>query len=135
MMIRQHMSGELMKGRTVFITGGGSGINLGIANAFAAVGANLAICGRTKSRLDIAATELRDLGAEVSCSVADVRDDEVVVAALERSRRELGPADAVVCGAAGNFLAPAESMSSKGFRTVIDIDLLGSFNTARAAFD
>lgn len=66
MMIRQHLSGELMKGRPVFITGRGSGINLGIAKAFAAVGANLAICGRTKFRLDIAATDLRDLGAEVS---------------------------------------------------------------------
>ncbi|GAA2399522.1 SDR family oxidoreductase [Mycolicibacterium llatzerense] len=126
---------DLLKGKTAFVTGGGSGINLGIAKAFAATGANVAICGRTESKLEVAAAELRALGAKVSISVADVRDAAAVVAAVEKTQAELGTIDTMVCGAAGNFNAPAEMMSPNGFRTVIDIDLIGSFNAARAAFE
>jgi NAD(P)-dependent dehydrogenase (short-subunit alcohol dehydrogenase family) len=133
--IGTYLSPELLRGTSVFITGGGSGINLGIARCFAQVGADIAICGRTPERLDAAADELGNLGARVSTSVADVRDPDAVSAALVKARKDIGPMCTVICGAAGNFLAPAEKMSSKGFRTIIDIDLLGSFHTAHAAFD
>jgi NAD(P)-dependent dehydrogenase (short-subunit alcohol dehydrogenase family) len=133
--ISTYLSPELLKGTSAFITGGGSGINLGIARCFAQVGADIAICGRTQERLEVAAEELANLGARVSTSVADVRDPDAVSAALGKARNDIGPISSVVCGAAGNFLAPAEKMSSKGFRTIIDIDLLGSFHTAHAAFD
>jgi NAD(P)-dependent dehydrogenase (short-subunit alcohol dehydrogenase family) len=126
---------DLLAGKTAFIAGGGSGINLGIARAFAHADARVAICGRTEPRLESAAEILRAAGAEVSTSVADVRDEAAVTAALARTDHELGPVDIVVAGAAGNFMAPAEEMSAKGFRTVLEIDLLGSFHTARAAFD
>lgn len=126
---------DLFRGRTVFVTGGGSGINLGIARNFAALGANVAICGRTQAKLDAAADELRTLGAKVCAVAADVRDYASLEAALLRAREELGPVDVLVSGAAGNFLAPAEKLSPNGFKTVIDIDLLGSFNTARAGFE
>lgn len=135
MQISTYFSPDLMKGRTVFVTGGGSGINLGIARNFAAVGANLAICGRTQEKLDGAADELRALGARVVAQVADVRDMAAIEAVLARTRDELGPVDVLVAGAAGNFLVPAEQLSPNGFKTVVDIDLLGSFNTARAAFE
>lgn len=125
----------LLKGHTVFVTGGGSGINLGIAKSFASVGANVAICGRTAERLETAAAELRHMGARVSTAVADVRDYAAVEAALARSREELGPVHTMVCGAAGNFVARAEAISAKGFRTVVEIDLLGAFHGAHAAFD
>ena len=133
--IGTYLSPELLKGTSAFITGGGSGINLGIARCFAQVGADIAICGRTQERLDAAAVELGELGARVSTSVADVRDPDAVAAAFAKARMDIGPMSTVVCGAAGNFLAPAEKMSSNGFRTVIDIDLVGSFHTAHAAFD
>lgn len=126
---------DLLSGKTAFVTGGGSGINLGIAKAFATTGANVAICGRTESKLEAAAAELRALGAKVSTSVADVRDAAAVAAAVEKTQAELGTIDTMVCGAAGNFYAAAEAMSPNGFRTVIDIDLMGSFNAARAAFE
>ena len=125
---------DLLGGKAVFITGGGSGVNLGIARSFAKVGANLAICGRTAEKLEKAAVELRALGAKVSTSVADVRDLAALEAALARSKEEIGPADVVVCGAAGNFVAPAEGISSNGFKSVMDIDLLGSFHASKAAF-
>nr|WP_271213994.1 SDR family oxidoreductase [Rhodococcus wratislaviensis]GLK41273.1 hypothetical protein GCM10017611_81490 [Rhodococcus wratislaviensis] len=126
---------ELLRGHTAFITGGGSGINLGIARAFARAGANVAICGRSEPKLQAAAAELTGLGASVSYAQADVRDPDAVEAALERTAAELAPVSIVVAGAAGNFFSPAEALSPKGFRTVVEIDLLGSFHTAHAAFE
>jgi NAD(P)-dependent dehydrogenase (short-subunit alcohol dehydrogenase family) len=135
MNITSYFSKDLFAGKTVFVTGGGSGINLGIARNFAALGANLAICGRTQEKLDAAAEELKALGARVCPVVADVRDMAALEAAVARIAADLGPIDVLVAGAAGNFLVPAERLSANGFKTVVDIDLLGSFNAARAAFE
>jgi NAD(P)-dependent dehydrogenase (short-subunit alcohol dehydrogenase family) len=65
--------------------------------------------------------------------VADVRDEQAVAAALAQAVACHGPLDVLVSGAAGNFLAPAEQMSSNAFKVVVDIDLLGSFHVARQA--
>src|SRR4030095_11963767 len=81
---------DLFKGKTVFVTGGGSGINLGVARNFAALGANVAICRRTQAKLDAAADELRALGAHVCAVAADVREIAALDAALARSGEELG---------------------------------------------
>lgn len=135
MRIRDFFPADLMQGKVVFVTGGGSGINLGIAKHFAALGASVAICGRTRAKLDTAAAELRDLGASVVAEVADVRDYDALARVLELSKSELGPVDVLVCGAAGNFLCPVANLSPNGFKTVIEIDLLGSFNAAKAAFE
>jgi NAD(P)-dependent dehydrogenase (short-subunit alcohol dehydrogenase family) len=135
MLITRYLAKDLYKGKTAFVTGGGSGINLGVAKNFAALGANIGICGRTQEKLDAAAKQLRELGAKVCAVAADVRDFVALEAAFARSRAELGPMDVLVCGAAGNFLVPAEKLSANGFKTVIDIDLLGSFNASRAAFE
>ena len=135
MLITRYFAKDLFKGKTVFVTGGGSGINLGVAKNFAAVGANVAICGRTQEKLDAAAGELSGLGAKVCPIAADVRDFASLERAFVRSSEELGPMDVLVCGAAGNFLVPAERLSPNGFNTVISIDLIGSFNASRAAFE
>ncbi|WP_061503865.1 SDR family oxidoreductase [Ramlibacter tataouinensis] len=134
MLVQRLLPRDLFSGKTVFVTGGGSGINLGVARNFAALGAKVAICGRTQGKLDAAAEELRALGAQVCAVVADVRDSAALENALARSAEALGPVDVLVCGAAGNFLVPAEKLSPNGFKSVVDIDLLGSFNAARAAF-
>ena len=139
MIVQDHLPRELFKGRTVFVTGGGSGINLGVARNFAALGANLAICGRTQEKLDTAALELGELNAHVKGKVlpvaADVRDYAALEAAFRRTRDEIGAIDVLVSGAAGNFVCPAEALSPNGFKTVIDIDLQGSFHASRAAFE
>jgi NAD(P)-dependent dehydrogenase (short-subunit alcohol dehydrogenase family) len=132
--IIRYLAKGLFRGKTVFVTGGGSGINLGVAKSFAALGANVAICGRTQERLDGAAKELEALGAKVLAKVADVRQMPALQAAIDETRTVLGPIDVLVCGAAGNFLCRAEDMSPNGFKTVVDIDLIGSFNASRAAF-
>ena len=137
--IHQYFPREMFRGKTVFVTGGGSGINLGVARNFAALGAHVAICGRTQDKLDGAAVELRQLNAHVSGKVlpvaADVRDYAAVEAAFKRTADEVGAIDVLVSGAAGNFVCPAETLSPNGFKTVIDIDLQGSFHASRAAFE
>jgi NAD(P)-dependent dehydrogenase (short-subunit alcohol dehydrogenase family) len=133
--VNKYLPRDLFAGKTVFITGGSSGINLGIGKAFAALAANLGICGRTREKLDSAAAELRSLGASVVAEVADVRDFGALSSALNATRDQLGPIDVLVCGAAGNFPIPAEQLSPNGFKAVVDIDLLGSFHACRAAFE
>lgn len=135
MLVQKILPRVLFRGVTVFVTGGGSGINLGIAKNFAALGASVAICGRTQEKLDAAAVELRALGAKVCAVAADVRDYPMLEAAMNRARDELGTIGVLVSGAAGNFVAPADKLSPNGFRTVVEIDLLGSFHAARAGFE
>ena len=135
MTITDVFSRTLFAGAHVFVTGGGSGINLGIAKAFATLGADVSICGRSQERLDGAVAELSALGGNVFARSADVRDYAAVEAALQGARDAHGPVSTLVCGAAGNFPAPADKISANGFRAVIEIDLLGSFHAARAAFD
>ena len=138
MIVQQFLPSDLFKNKTVFVTGGGSGINLGIASNFAAVGAHVAICGRKQEKLDQAATQLRALNEHASGKVlpvaADVRDPGALETAFARTQDELGAIDVLVAGAAGNFICPAEELSPNGFRTVIEIDLLGAFHASRLAF-
>src|SRR5699024_7400307 len=129
-----HLSPTLLEGHVAFITGGGSGINLGIARAFARCGAAIAICGRTEEKVATAAEDLRGCGAQVAYRTADVRDAEALQAAVDHAVSELGDISIAVAGAAGNFFAKAEEMSSNAFRTVVDIDLMGAYHTARATF-
>jgi NAD(P)-dependent dehydrogenase (short-subunit alcohol dehydrogenase family) len=125
----------LLAGKNAIVTGGGSGINFAIARRFAESGAKVALIGRTKEKLDSAAAEIRIAGGVASGHPADVRDYDALSAAIKSARDTHGEIDLVVCGAAGNFPAPALGMSANGFKAVIDIDLLGTFNTCRAVFE
>lgn len=119
-----------------FVTGGGSGICKGIASALLAHGASVAIVGRKADRLEATAKELEGMHARPCLATpADVRDGKAIEAALDATVAQLGRLDIVVNGAAGNFLAPASQLSYNGFRTVLDIDAMGTFNVSRAAFD
>jgi NAD(P)-dependent dehydrogenase (short-subunit alcohol dehydrogenase family) len=96
----------------------------------------VAICGRTPEKLQHAADALRRAySGRVLTAPADVRDYDAMHSAVNSAVAEFGRLDTVIAGAAGNFFSAAEAISSKGFRTVVEIDLLGSFHTARAAFD
>lgn len=125
---------RLLAGRAALITGGSSGINRRIAERFAAYGAKVAIVGRDAERARAAAASITATGGEAVGLSADVRDMPAVEAAFAEASERFGPLDIVVAGAAGNFVAPVLGMSSNGFRTVIDIDLAGTFNTLRAAY-
>eukprot|EP01062_Namystynia_karyoxenos_P021519 TRINITY_DN18194_c0_g2_i1.p1 TRINITY_DN18194_c0_g2~~TRINITY_DN18194_c0_g2_i1.p1 ORF type:complete len:345 (+),score=130.45 TRINITY_DN18194_c0_g2_i1:86-1036(+) len=124
----------LMRGRVLFVTGGGSGIGLGICLAFARLGAKVGICGRTESKLQQAAKAIRSAGAEDVLYVrADVREPEDCVRAAAAAGERWGKIDVFVNNAAGNFMSLAEDVSPNAFKTVIDIDLRGTFHMAKAA--
>jgi NAD(P)-dependent dehydrogenase (short-subunit alcohol dehydrogenase family) len=124
-----------LAGKVAFIAGGSSGINLGIATRFADKGARVMLISRTEERLVAAAKSITDRGGSASWAVADVRDPAAVRAALERCATENGPIDVLVSGAAGNFLAPVTGLSSNGFKTVVDIDLLGTYNVLKHSYE
>ncbi|MGK2911152.1 MAG: SDR family oxidoreductase [Sphingobium sp.] len=127
--------GERFNGKHVFVAGASSGINLDIARAFAGEGAKLTILSRSVDKIEAAARALRDEGANVAGVACDVRDYPGLAAAFAQACATNGPLAVLVSGAAGNFLAPAAKMSANAFKTVVDIDLLGTFNVFRAGFD
>lgn len=125
---------SLLQGKSAFIAGGTSGINLGIARRMLELGACVAVAGRNPERASSAAAELGNSERAIGLS-CDVRDYAATRAALEQTVARFGPLDIVVSGAAGNFVAPAIDISSNGFRTVVDIDLNGTFHVFRACHD
>ena len=118
----------------VFVFGGTSGINLGIAQAFAEAGALVAVASRTPQKVEAATASLSRHGRAAIGYALDVRDAAAVADALDAFRQRHGTIDVLVSGAAGNFPAAAASLSPNGFKAVVDIDLLGTFNVMRAAY-
>jgi NAD(P)-dependent dehydrogenase (short-subunit alcohol dehydrogenase family) len=122
------------KQRHVVVFGGTTGINFGIAHAFARQGANVTVVSRKLENVESAASELRRYGGTVHGVTADVRDFDAVGRALSESVQQFGEIDVLISGAAGNFLCEAKDMSANGFRVVVDIDLVGTFHVLRQAF-
>jgi NAD(P)-dependent dehydrogenase (short-subunit alcohol dehydrogenase family) len=121
-------------GKAVFVAGGTSGINLGIAEAFAEAGASMFVISRSADKVAAAVARLRELGPGAEGASADVRDFEAVKAAFATAHRAFGDIDVLVSGAAGNFPARARDISSNGFRAVMDIDVLGTHHVMTAAY-
>ncbi len=126
---------DVLAGKVAFVTGGGSGIGQRIAERYAGFGARVMLNGRKQEKLDATAELIRSRGGTAETFAADVREYDAMEAALRKTHELWGPIDILLCAAAGNFPAPVTGMSAKGFRTVIDIDLNGTFNTCRAAYD
>jgi NAD(P)-dependent dehydrogenase (short-subunit alcohol dehydrogenase family) len=124
----------LLEGKVAFVTGGSSGINLGIAEAFVKAGARVVINGRNAEKLEAAVKGLQAHGTAMGLP-ADVRNYEAVEKSFQAARDAYGEIDILVCGAAGNFPAPAVGMSSNAFKSVLEIDVLGTFNACRASFE
>jgi NAD(P)-dependent dehydrogenase (short-subunit alcohol dehydrogenase family) len=125
----------ILAGRVALVTGGGSGIGEGIAVRLAEQGADVALLGRTREKLEKVAERIRALGRKALVCPADVREYDQVEGAVQAVRTGLGKLDILINSAAGNFLAPAAALSANGFRAVIGIDLCGTFNASRAAFE
>ncbi|WP_149359164.1 SDR family oxidoreductase [Lolliginicoccus suaedae] len=123
-----------LRGKVVFVAGGTSGINLGIAEDFARAGANVAVQSRSQDKVDSTVADLKEFGVAAFGAAADVRDYAATEEALATAADALGPIDVLISGAAGNFPVSALNMSANAFKSVVDIDLLGTFNVLRAGF-
>ncbi|HWV64055.1 MAG TPA: SDR family oxidoreductase [Oxalicibacterium sp.] len=119
--------------RHIVVFGGTTGINFGIAEAFARQGARVTVASRKRENVDAATVSLGRYGGQVHGVVADVRDFDAVGTAFAESVEKFGPIDVLISGAAGNFLCEAKEMSSNGFKVVVDIDLVGTFHVLRQA--
>jgi NAD(P)-dependent dehydrogenase (short-subunit alcohol dehydrogenase family) len=125
-------STELLRDRTIVVTGGGSGLGLSMARHFAALGARVAITGRSAERLDAAAEEIDATGERVLTHPADVRDFAQMEALAAAVEERFGPVHVLVNNAAGNFLAASEDLSPNGFNAVVQPVLYGTFNATLA---
>jgi NAD(P)-dependent dehydrogenase (short-subunit alcohol dehydrogenase family) len=126
---------NILAGKVAYVAGGTRGFNLAIAKRYAAHGAKVAVMSRDEERCASAAKEIREAGGEALGLPADVRDYARVAETMKETADEFGGLDIVIAGQAGNFYAPALGMSDNGFKSVIDIDLQGTFNLFRASFE
>lgn len=115
------------------VAGGTSGINLAIARRLGELGAAVHVFSRDPAKVAAAVRELAEI-CDAGGAIADVRDFDAVTVAVGAGLEKFGIVDILVSGAAGNFLARAADLSPKGFRTVIDIDLIGGFHVMKAAY-
>ncbi|MCU1266740.1 MAG: putative dehydrogenase like protein [Acidobacteria bacterium] len=134
-MTQQIFIAGLLKDRVAFVTGGGTGITGGVARALAEAGAGVALVSRQIDHLEPAAAVINEQGGRAFAVAADVRNPDEVAKAIAATVEHFGKIDIVVNGAAGNFLCPADQLSPNGFGSVVDIDLKGTFNVCRAAFE
>ena len=123
---------DLLKGRTILITGGGTGLGRSMALRFAELGANLFLVGRRKEPLEETAEAIRVKGARAAHASADVRDFAAVENVVAAAEKELGSVDTLVNNAAGNFIARTERLSPNAFNAVVGIVLQGTFHCTLA---
>jgi peroxisomal 2,4-dienoyl-CoA reductase len=123
----------LLQGKVALVTGGGTGIGAEIAVQLAEAGADVAIASRDLEHLRATRERVEALGRRAQSLACDVRDAGAVERLLAAVEKSLGGLDVLVNNAAGNFLCPAAQLSPNGFRTVVEIDLVGTFICCRAA--
>jgi peroxisomal 2,4-dienoyl-CoA reductase len=125
---------DLLAGQVALITGGGTGIGLGIAGTLAAAGADIAIASRKPEHLEPAAERLRAIGPRVRTVEVNVREPDSVSRMMEQVSQDYGRLDILVNNAAGNFYAPSATLSPNGWRAVVETDLYGTFYCCQAAY-
>lgn len=125
----------LLDGRTALITGGGTGLGQETATQLASLGAHVVLVGRREEVVQEAAATIRSAGNQASALQLDVRNAEQVDAVIGKVVDDHGGLDILINNAAGNFRCDTEDLSPNGWRTVVDIDLNGTFLCCRAAFE
>ncbi|MCS6934017.1 MAG: SDR family oxidoreductase [Chitinophagales bacterium] len=124
---------DALKGKTVIVTGGGTGLGKSMSRYFLTLGANVIICSRKADVLQRAADELQnETGGKVLAHPCDVRHYTEVEKMLQAALQTFGAVDVLINNAAGNFISPTERLSPKAFDVIVDIVLRGSYNCTLA---
>ena len=123
---------DILKNKVVLITGGGTGLGKSMAMRFAELGASLVIASRRKEVISEAASQMKEIGAEVLGLQCDVRDTDQVNSMVSDTLNRFDKIDILINNAAGNFISPTEMLSPGGFKAVVDIVLMGTFNCTLA---
>jgi citronellol/citronellal dehydrogenase len=124
----------LFDGKVVLVAGGGTGLGRCTAHELASLGAQVVIAARRQEFLDKTAQEIADAGGECSTALVNIRDEKTVDAMIATVLERHGRLDGVVNNAGGQFVAPLAEMSPNGWRTVIDLNLNGTYLVSRAAY-
>jgi NAD(P)-dependent dehydrogenase (short-subunit alcohol dehydrogenase family) len=127
------LSSTALAGKSIVVTGGGTGLGRSMTQMFLQCGANVLITSRKEDVLKKTCEELSGFGGKIAYAVCDVRKIEEVEAALEKAQTELGNVNGWVNNAAGNFISPTERLSHKAFDTIVDIVLKGTYNCTLTA--
>jgi NAD(P)-dependent dehydrogenase (short-subunit alcohol dehydrogenase family) len=124
---------DALKGKTAFITGGGTGLGKSMAKKYLQLGANVIIASRKLDVIEVTAKELADeTGGQVLGLACDVRKYDDVERVLATGIEKFGQIDILVNNAAGNFISPTERLSHRAFDTIVDIVLKGTYNCTLA---
>ncbi len=123
---------DLLKGRAIFLTGGGSGLGRSMAIAFSKLGARLFLIGRREEPLKETCAEIHRSGGSAAFTTCDVREYASVEAAFAAAEEQFGEIDSLVNNAAGNFIARTEKLSPNAFNSVVGIVLNGTFHCTQA---
>jgi len=125
---------RLFAGRTIWVTGGGSGIGRCTAHELASLGAHVVISGRTAEKLERVANEIREDGGQCDTLAFDIRDEDAVKAAVADVVARFGAIAGLVNNAGGQFPAPLQAISKRGFEAVVNNNLTGGFLMMREVF-
>ena len=119
---------NLLKNKNIIVTGGGSGLGKSMARRFGELGANVVIFGRRKDILKATESEFKNLGINILSADGDVRNPEDIQNLLDTAKKEFGSINGLLNNAAGNFISPTEMLSQNGFKSIVDIVLMGTWN-------
>jgi NAD(P)-dependent dehydrogenase (short-subunit alcohol dehydrogenase family) len=126
---------DIMVGKAVYVAGGTRGMNLAIAKKLASKGAAVAVMSRNEERVAAATAELKAINPDCMGFSADARDYDRVAETMAAAAEAFGGLDIVVAGQAGNFYAPVTHLSTNGFKAIVDIDLVGTYNVFKASYE
>lgn len=125
---------DILRGKVALVTGGGTGIGLGISKCLAGAGADVAIASRKPEHLEAAVETLQSFGGKVAAVETNVRDRETVDRMVQETVARLGRVDILVNNAAGNFYVPSAEMSPNAWKAVVETDLYGTFYCCQAVY-
>ncbi len=123
---------DILKNKVILITGGGTGLGKSMAMRFAELGASLVIASRRKDVISKTTSQIKEIGSEALGLQCDVRDMDQVQSMVNDTLNHFDKIDILINNAAGNFISPTEMLTPGGFKAVVDIVLIGTFNCTLA---